>query len=298
MRGAEFAELEVFIAIAQLKSLRRAGEQLNLSPSAVSHSLRALERRLHAKLLNRTTRSVALTDAGQRLLERVEPAFAEIVAAAAATLTGPGKVSGVVRLNMPREASRTLMEPLISRFCSTYPNIQIEIFIDELRIDIVKNGCDAGIRLGDAVQLDMVAVRLSADMRGVVVGSPEYFSTHPVPSHPADLRHHRCINYRSAPGSPIMKWEFARGGEKVDVAVEGPLTSNDTQLQLSAALDGLGLACLTECTVLEHLQAKKLVLVLDDWCERFVGWHLYYPKSRVMVPAVQTFIDFCKAYRA
>lgn len=297
MRGIDFAELETFIAIARQKSFRRAGLMLNLSASAVSHSLRALEDRLDTKLLNRTTRSVALTDAGRRLLERIEPAFAEIRAASSAATAGRDAIAGVVRLNMPREASRMLLVPLLGAFNSAHPDIRFELYVDDQWIDIVENGFDAGIRLGESVQLDMVSVRLSGELRGIVVGSPEYFSKHPPPVHPNDLHHHCCINYRSSPANPIMEWEFERAGEKIKLATEGPLTTNDTQLQLEAALNGVGLACLTESMVADYLTSKKLLSVLDDWCQPFTGWHLYYPNSRMMVPAVRTLIDFLKRHR-
>lgn len=294
MRGADFAELETFVAIARLKSFRRAGEELNLSSSATSHSLRALEQRIGAKLFNRTTRSVSLTDAGIRLLQRIEPAFDEIKAAVSEAGVEEGVVTGIVRLNMPRQACQMLMTPILGRFSTIHPSIRLEVFVDDKLVDIVAAGFDAGIRLSERVQLDMVAVRLSADLRGIVVGSPEYLSKNPEPQHPTDLQKHRCINYRSSSASSLMKWEFERDGERIDLAVEGPLTTNDTDLQLAAALDGVGLACLTECMVLDHINAKRLVPVLSDWCQPFPGWHLYYPQSRMMVPALRSFIDFMK----
>jgi DNA-binding transcriptional LysR family regulator len=295
MRGAIFAELATFAAVARLKSFRLASAELNLSTSATSHSLRALEQRLGVKLLNRTTRSVSLTDAGLQLLHRISPAFADIENSISEVKTSAGRLAGIVRLNMPREAAHVVIAPILGRFGAAYPDIQLEVVIDEELVDIVAGGYDAGIRLHESLQLDMVSVSVSPPLRGVVVGSPAYFASHPRPVHPRDLGAHRCLNYRLSYGGKILKWEFTRAGETAVVAEPGPLLTNDPELQIAGALQGLGLACLTECTVAHYLATGQLETVLDDWCQPFAGWCLYYPKARVMTPSLRAFVDFMRA---
>jgi DNA-binding transcriptional LysR family regulator len=294
MRGALYAELASFAAIARLKSFRLAGAELNLSPSATSHSLRALERRLGVKLVNRTTRSVSLTDAGQQLLQRILPAFAEIDSSVEAAVSSAGRPAGTVCLNMPREAAHVVIAPILGRFASACPDVRLEVVVEDQLIDIVAAGFDAGIRLNERLQLDMVSVRVSPPLRGVIVGSPAYFAAHPRPQRPEDLHAHRCLNYRLSEGARILEWELARGDEMAIHGEHGPLLTNDPVLQLAGALQGLGLAYVTECTVTSYLANGQLETVLDDWCQPFDGWCLYYPKARVMTPAFRAFVDFMR----
>ncbi|MCP3142652.1 LysR family transcriptional regulator [Pyxidicoccus xibeiensis] len=292
MRGTEYAELAAFVAVAQERSFRRASARLGLSPSALSHSIRGLEERLGARLLNRTTRSVAPTEAGLRLLERLEPAFVEISGAVEAVNAFSARPSGTVRLNVPRMAAHMVLAPIFGRFARAYPDVHLEVIADDGMVDIVARGFDAGIRLGEHVQRDMVAVRVTQDLRSVVVGSPGYLAAHPAPRTPRELKGHACIGYRMVSSGALYRWEFERRGVVLDVAVEGPLTLDDPDLTVAAALDGVGLAHVIESRVADHLAAGRLVRVLDDWCPSFPGFFLYYPGRRQMPAALRALIDF------
>lgn len=295
MSGAEYAELSTFIAIAQELNFRRAATRLGVSPSAISHTLRVLERRLGVKLLHRTTRSVALTESGRRLLHRIEPAFAEIAGAVEEAVFAADRPAGTLRLSVPRAAAHMVLTPILGSFSRAYPDVRLEIQVDDHLLDIVAAGFDAGIRLDERIQRDMVAVRVSPELRGVIVGSPGYFAHHAVPMVPSDLATHRCLNYRLSTGGSLLPWEFEREGVKHALVPTGPLVSNDTDTLLAAALEGVGLACMTEAIVTPHIQAGRLVKVLDDWCQPFPGWFLYFPKSRQMPPSLRVFIDHLKA---
>lgn len=294
MSSTEYAELSTFIVIAQEMNFRRAAIRLGVSPSAISHTLRVLERRLGVKLLHRTTRSVALTESGRRLLRRIEPAFAEIVGAVEEAVSAADRPAGTLRLSAPRTAAHMVLTPMLGSFAQAYPDVRLEILVDDQLVDIVAAGFDAGIRLGERVQRDMVAVRVSPELRGVVVGSPAYFADHPVPMLPTDLDAHRCLNYRLPTGGSLLAWEFEREGAKHALVPTGPLVSNDTDTLLAAALAGVGLACMTEAIVAPHIEAGRLVQVLDDWCQPFLGWFLYFPRSRQMAPTLRALIDHLK----
>jgi DNA-binding transcriptional LysR family regulator len=292
MRGAEYAELAAFVAVAQERSFRRASVRLGLSPSALSHTVRELEERLGAKLLNRTTRSVAPTDAGLSLLDRLAPAFADIAGAVEAMSAFRDRPSGTVRLNLPKLAAQMALAPAFGRFARAYPDVRLELTVDDGLTDIVAGGFDAGIRPGERVQRDMVAVRVTPDLRTAVVGSPDYLGSRPRPRTPHDLRDHTCINYRWAGSRALYRWPFEKAGEALEVAVEGPLTLNDTDLILAAALDGVGLACILESAVAGHVAAGRLVRVLEEWCQPFPGFFLYYPGRRQVPMALRALIDF------
>lgn len=292
MRGAEYAELAAFVAVAQERSFRRAATRLGLSPSALSHTIRELEERLGAKLLNRTTRSVAPTDAGLSLFNRLAPAFSDIAGAVEAVSAFRDRPSGTVRLNLPRLAAVIVLAPAFGHFARAYPDVRLELTVDDSLTDIVAGGFDAGIRLGERVHQDMVAVRVTPDLRVAVIGAPGYFASKDRPHTPHDLRHHACINYRWTENGALYRWKFEREGEALDVIVEGPLTLNDTDLILAAALDGVGLGYLLERRVAGHLATGQLVRVLDEWCPPFSGFFLYYPGRRQMPPALRALIDF------
>ena len=294
MRGTEYAELAAFVAVAQERSFRRASMRLGLSPSALSHTIRELEERLGAKLLNRTTRSVAPTDAGLSLLGRLAPAFADIAGAVGAVSAFRDQPSGTVRLNLPKLAAQTTLAPAFGRFARAYPDVHLELTVDDGLTDIVAGGFDAGIRPGERVQRDMVAVRVTPDLRTAVVGSPGYLGLRPRPRTPHDLRDHACINYRWAGSRALYRWPFEKAGETLEVAVEGPLTLNDTDLILAAALDGVGLACTLESVVAGHVAAGRLVRLLEEWCQPFSGFFLYYPGRRQVPTALRALIDFLK----
>lgn len=292
MRGVEYAELEVFLAVARERSFRRAADVLTLSPSAVSHTLRALEERLGTRLLNRTTRSVSLTEAGRSLESRLAPAFADIAGAVRSIVTGGDRPTGLLRLTVPRVAAQMMLAPVLGRFLALYPSINLEITVDDALIDSVADGFDAGIRLAEQVRRDMEAVPISGALRGVVVGSPDYLADNGVPASPEDLHRFRWLNYRQPFSGRLLPWEFSRDEETVTLSLAGPLASNDPDLLIAAALDGAGLACVTEATITDHLAAGRLVRVLDEWCPEFPGWQLYYPTDRHMAPALRALIDF------
>ncbi|MET0385477.1 MAG: LysR family transcriptional regulator [Polyangiales bacterium] len=294
MHGTEYAELHAFVAVARERSFRRAATQLKLSPSALSHALRALEARLGAKLLNRTTRSVSLTEAGDALLRRIEPAFGEISGAVQAVKTLVGRPSGAIKLSVPRLAAHVVLAPRLGAFTRAHPGIQLEASVHDVAVDIVAKGFDAGIRLKERVQRDMVAVRVSDDLRAVLVASPKYLSLRPMPSSPRDLSQHRCINFREHHSGALARWQLERDGETLELLIDGPLTVDDHDLLITAALDGVGLACVTEISVQQHLTEGRLVRVLNDWCKSFPGFYLYFPKSRHVTPALRAFVDFIR----
>ena len=297
MRGSDYAELLAFAAVAEERSFRRAAARLGLSPSALSHTIRALEERLGAKLLNRTTRSVAPTEAGQGLLDRLAPAFADIDGAVEAVRATSARPSGRVRLNLPKLAAELILAPAFGRFARAYPDVHLELMVDDGLTDVVAAGFDAGIRPGEQLHRDMVAVRVAPDLRTAVVGSPSYLAARPPTRTPRDLADHACINYRFAASGALYRWPFARDSEMLDVAVEGSLTLNDTDLIRAAALDGAGLACTLEDTVADDLAAGRLVRVLEDWCRPFPGFFLYYPGRRQVPPALRALIDMLRVSR-
>ncbi len=280
MRAADFAELQAFVAIAQARSFRRAAARLNLTPSTLSHSLRALEARLGVQLIARTTRTVAVTPAGAALLQELTPALQAMETAVEGINAFRPKPHGLVRLTVPRSAANMILAPRLAAFAQAYPDVTLETVVDDRFVDIVREGFDAGVRLGESVEKDMVAVRLTADLRAAVVASPAYFARHPAPTHPQELQHHRLINRRLLNSGGLYRWAFAKDGQELDVLGEGPLISNADDLMLRAALDGLGVAMLSEADVARHLADDRLVRVLQDWCPPIPGFHLYHPTNR------------------
>jgi DNA-binding transcriptional LysR family regulator len=292
MRGSEFADLRAFAAIVEHGSFARAAANLGVSPSALSQTIRGLETRLGVRLLNRTTRSVAPTDAGTRLLERLLPAMGEFDAAVADVKAVSGTPSGMLRINCPRTAAIHVLGPLIGAFLKAYPEITLDIVTEEKLVDIVAGRFDAGIRLGEKVEQDMVAVRFGAELEMLVVGSPDYFAEHGKPKNPRDLKAHRCINTRWPTDGSLYRWEFERGTEELEAAVTGPLIVNEPEIAVQAAVDGVGLAFLFRYQLQAALTAGKLIPVLKDWTPPFPGFYLYYPSRRQMPPALRAFVDF------
>lgn len=286
MRGTEYAELVAFVAVAEEHSFRRAAARLRLSPSTLSHMVRDLEDRLGARLLNRTTRSLAPTDAGAALLGKISPAFEEIAAAVDAVRTFNDRPSGTVRVNLPRAAAEVIFAPASGRFGQEYPAVQLELTIDDGFVDTVASGYDAGVRLGEFVERDMVAVRLTPDLRFAVVGSPDYFASRSRPMTPHDLRDHACINHRLDRSGALFRWRFAKGSESYKMAVEGPITTNDLTIGLTAAIEGAGLIRTLEAQVARHVEAGRLVQVLEDWCPSI-------PASSSTTLAVATCLPHC-----
>lgn len=298
MRGSEFAELAAFIAVVEESSFRRAAKRLGLSPSALSHSIRSLEERLGARLLNRTTRSVAMTEAGRMLFERLHPAMSEMEAAVRGVGIHQQQPKGLVRINAPRTAGRMILSPLLAEFRSLYPDVRLDVVMDDTVTDVVSKGFDLGIRSGLLVQQDMVAVELTQSYSMAVVGSPEYLNGRPSPREPGDLAAHACLVYRHDSGE-LLRWRFGEPARAIefDGSAISALATNDTDLILSAALTGCGLAFLPEIFVQEHLTAGRLIRLLEDWCQPFPGLHLYYPNRRQVPAAVRAAIDFLESRR-
>ena len=273
-------DLMVFQAVAREQSFTRAAARLGVSQSALSHSLSEFEARLGVRLLTRTTRSVAPTEAGERLLAAVGSRFEEIEAAVEALGDLRGHPAGTIRITAGEHPAVAVLWPALAKFLPQYPDIHVEVVVDYGLTDIVAERYDAGVRLGEQIAKDMIAVRISPDMRQAVVGAPSYFADHPQPSTPRDLTQHRCINLRLPTYGNVYAWEFAKGGHEIKVHVEGQLTFNNIALRLNAAMAGLGLAYLPEDQVSEPITQGRLIRVLADWCPSYSGYHLYYPSRR------------------
>ena len=284
-------DLIAFLAVARDRSFTRAAAQLGVSQSALSHTVRGLEQRLGLRLLSRTTRSVAPTEAGERLLRSVGPRLEEIDAEVAALSELRDKPAGTIRITAGEHAAEAVLWPTLARLLPDYPDVRVEIVVDYGLTDIVAERYDAGVRLGEQVARDMVAVRIAPDMRMAVVGAPHYFAQHAPPTSPQELTAHNCINIRLPTYGGVYAWEFERDGHELKVRVEGQLVFNTIALRLDAALAGLGLAYLPEDQVRPHLAAGRLVRVLEDWCPPFAGYHLYYPSHRQHTPAFALLIE-------
>jgi DNA-binding transcriptional LysR family regulator len=284
-------DLLAFAAVARERSFTRAAAKLGVSQSALSHTVRALEERLGLRLLSRTTRSVAPTKAGERLFDAVGPRFAEIDAEVAALSELRDKPAGTIRITAGEHAANATLGPALAKILPNYPDIKVEITVDYGLTDIVAERYDAGVRLGEQVAKDMVAVRIGPDLRMAVVGSPAYFERRKRPQNPRDLTAHDCINLRLPTYGGLYAWEFEKNGREVKVHVEGQLVFNNIALRLSTALAGLGLACLPEDQVHADIAAGRLVRVLADWCPPFSGYHLYYPSRRQSSPAFALMVD-------
>lgn len=297
MPQENFNDLAVFAVVARERSFTRAAAQLGVSPSALSQTIRNLEQRLGLRLLRRTTRSVAPTEAGERLLHAVAPRFEEIVAELAALSELRDKPAGTIRITAGEHPAVALLQPALRRFLPDYPDIRVEIIVDYGLTDIVTEGYDAGVRLGEQVAKDMIAVRIGPDIRMAVVGSPAYFAMHPPPETPQHLTSHNCINIRFPTYGGLFAWEFEKDGHAVNVRVEGQAIVNNLGLRLSLALDGLGLAYLPEDQVIVPLADGRLIRVLEEWCPFFSGYHLYYPSRRLTSPAFDLLVNLLR-YRA
>lgn len=295
MRPNEIAELIGFAAIAEHKSFRRAAERLNLTASTLSHSLRSLEERLGVRLLNRTTRSVALTDAGTQLLEQIRPALQQIEGAVAQVNVSGSEPRGTLRINVPHLAAELVLGQRLGEFARAYPAIVLDIAANDAFVDVTGQGYDAGIRLGESIDRDMVAVRVTGELRSIVVGAPTYFARQPAPiAIPEDLHAHHCIGYRATGSRMLYKWEFERGGRTVQVPPDGPLILDSHALLVKAAVSGAGLGYVIESAVQDELADGRLQRVLDDWCQPFPGFFLYYPRHRQMSASLRAFVDFLR----
>jgi DNA-binding transcriptional LysR family regulator len=294
MRGTEFAEMSAFAAIAEQRSFAKAATQLGIGRSTLSQNLRALEERLGVRLLNRTTRSVSLTEAGARLLARVQPSLIELKAAAGELADYRLSPTGLLRLVVQPPVSTFLIEPILARFMREYPGIELDVAVVKMPTDIVREGFDAGIRLGPQIDHDMITVRVLSDVRFLVVASPDYLKNRPWPKTPRDLRHHDCIRNR-LPNGAIFGWDFEKNGRSLRASVEGRLIVNDIELSLRAVRDGLGLAYLLQDYIAADLKAGRLVPLLEDWSPKLSGFFLYHPSRRQVTGPLQALIAFLKA---
>ena len=291
MQRGSLDQLAAFVAVARARSFTRAAAKLGVSQSALSHTLRELEERLGVRLLTRTTRSVSPTEAGERLLRNVGPRFDEIEAELAAVGELRRKPAGTIRITATEFAIDTVLLPKLAPLLRQYPDIHVELIVDYGLTDIVAQQYDAGVRSGEQVAKDMIAVRIGPDMRMAVVGAPSYFRVHPEPNKPQDLVGHNCINLRLPTHGGLYAWEFERGSRELRVRVEGQLTFNGTAQLLNAALAGCGLAYVPEGLVEAHLARGRLRRVLAEWCPPYSGYHLFYPSRRQSSAAFALLVD-------
>jgi DNA-binding transcriptional LysR family regulator len=291
MQRSSLPYLQAFLVVAKERSFTRAAAKLGVSQSALSHTTRELEERLGVRLLTRTTRSVAPTDAGERMLRTIGPRLEEIEAELASLGELRGKPAGNIRITTGEHAAEAVLWPALAKLLPKYRDINAELIINYGLTDIVAERYDAGVRLGEQVAKDMIAVRIGPDMRMAVVGAPSYFARRPRPKRPQDLTAHDCINLRLPTYGGVYAWEFEKNGREMKVHVEGQLVFNNLALRLNAALAGLGLTYLPEDVVKTHLAKRQLVRVLADWCPKFSGYHLYYPSRRQHTPAFSLLVD-------
>jgi len=294
MNDPDFQHLRLFMQVAQSKSFTAAADVSGLSVSTVSHAVRELEKQLGVRLLNRTTRSVHVTEAGQQLIARMAPLLDDMSLALRSISAEADNVAGTLRLNVPSSASRLVLQPLLRRFLSSHPGINLEVAVDNSLVDIVTRGFDAGIRYDDVLAEDMMVVPVITDMRFVIVASPEYLASRTVPQQPQDLLQHDCVNYRSAESGALHRWEFEKNGKRARIAVKGRVASNDSDLLLRAALDGFGFAYLAHAPIADYLERGELVSVLEDWIPTG-GMFLYYFERQNTPKKLRAFIDFLKA---
>ncbi len=290
MKRTQLDDLAAFAALAEARSFTRAAGRLGMSRSALSHLVRALEERLGVQLLVRTTRSVAPSDAGERLLAVLRPALDDIGMGLATLSSLSHTPAGILRITAFRHAASTIVWPALPGFLARYPQIQIEVQIDDGLVDIIADRFDAGVRWDDKVASDMEAVQVGPDLRFAVVGSPSYLAETPAPRNPRDLARHRCVGYRLKTSEAVYSWEFRKGSRSQQIRPHGPLVVNDEAMMLEASLSGLGLSYLYEDQVAAHLESGRLVRVLSDWCPLNPGYCLYHPKRRVLPPALSLFI--------
>ncbi|MGC0054017.1 LysR family transcriptional regulator [Brucella pituitosa] len=279
-------DLAVFGTVARERSFTRAAAKLRVSPSALSQTIRNLEERLGVRLLTRTTRSVAPTEAGERLLRTITPRFEEIEAELAALSAFRDKPAGTIRITAGEHPAISVLQPALKSILPDYPDIKVEIIVDYGLTDIVKEGFDAGVRMGEQVAKDMIAVPIGPQMRMAVVASPEYFKRYPIPKTPQDMTAHNCINIRLPTYGGVFSWGLEKKGREVKVRGEGQLIFNSLAMRLSSALDGLGIAYMPEDQALPYITDGRLIRVLEDWCPWFPGYHLYYPSRRQQSPAL------------
>ncbi len=285
MTVESYDQLAIFAVVAQERSFTRAAARLGMSQPTLSRAMRQLEERLGVRLLARTTRSVAPTQAGEHLLQVIAPRFDEINNELALLSKFRDRPAGKLRITAGEHAAIAVLQPVLAQLLPDHPDLSIEIIVDYGLTDIVAEGYDAGVRLGEQVAKDMIAMRIGPDMRMAVVGSPAYFSRYPKPMIPADLVAHNCITLRMPTHGGLFMWEFEKNGQALKVRIEGQLVFNNIAMRLESALQGLGLAYMPEDAVRPHIEQGHLIRVLEDWCEPYSGYHLYYPSRRQSSPA-------------
>jgi DNA-binding transcriptional LysR family regulator len=294
MAHTKVNDLQAFLAVARDQSFTKAADRLGITPSALSHTIRALEERLGVRLLARTTRNVAPTEAGERLMRSIAPLFDQITAEVEALGELRDKPRGTLRITCTDDQIEMCLRPMLAGFLKAYPDITLEFYVDYGFTNVVEERFDAGIRLGEAISKDMIAVRIGPDWRLVVVGSPAYFDRNPAPKSPHDLTRHACVNIRHRPSGAIYAWEFEKNGKAFTVKVEGQLVFNSIMHVLNAAVDGIGLAYVPEELAAPYLADGRLRQVLSNWCPYFEGYHLYYPNRRQASPAFSAFVEALK----
>jgi DNA-binding transcriptional LysR family regulator len=294
MRGNDFAQLRAFVTVVAHGNFTRAAADLRISASTLSQTIRELETRLGVRLLNRTTRSLSLTNAGERLHARFRPAMLEMEAAVQDVVTSRNAAAGTLRVHMPSVAATAYLEPVLSRFHAAYPDIVLDVTVSDSIIDIVEAGYDVGARLGEFLEADVVAVKLGGEQRQIAVASPAYIKRHGRPETPDDLLTHRCINWRQPGSSGVYRWEFVKNGRWFAVAVNGPLVVSNRNMAIAAAVQGVGIAFWAEELLRPLIKAGRLVPLLEEWCGSFPGWYVYYPKQRHTPPTVRAFVDFLR----
>lgn len=294
MRGSDYAQLKAFVTVVAQGNFARAAAELRVSPSTLSQTIRELESRLGVRLLNRTTRSLSLTDAGKRLHGRFKPAMIEMEAAVEDVMSLRDRPAGVLRVHIPSAPAAAYLEPVLGQFHVTYPDIVLDVTVEDSVPNIVEAGYDVGVRPGDSLEADMVAVKLRGEQRQLVVCSPSYIARHGRPKEPADLLRHRCINWRQPGGTGLYKWEFVKDGRWFSVAVNGPLVVSQRDMAVAAAVQGVGLAFRGEELLRPLIDQGKLVPLLEEWCGTFPGWYLCYPKQRYISPNVRAFVHLLR----
>jgi DNA-binding transcriptional LysR family regulator len=290
MKRDDLYDLAAFAVVAEQASFTRAAAELGMSQSALSHAMKTLEQRLGVRLLSRTTRSVSTTEAGETLLRSLRPALADIASGVDAVGALRGKPSGTVRITVTKHAVSSIVMPVLPGFLASRPDIRVDMIIDDNLIDIVADRIDAGIRFGDIVEKDMVAVRIGPDIRMAVVGAPSYFADRAIPRTPRELSGHDCINYRRVRSGGLYAWDFEEKGRPFEVRVEGRLVSNNADLIREAALAGHGIAYVYEDEVAADIRAGRLKRILEKWCPTFPGYYLYHPSRRQTPPALAALI--------
>jgi DNA-binding transcriptional LysR family regulator len=295
LSAGDFGQLRAFVAVAEVLNFTRAAEKLGVSSSALSQMVRGLEERVGVRLMHRNTRNVSLTEAGDRLFQRVRPAVQELAAAIGQASELRERPAGLLRIHCFRTAADLFLRPLLRSFHDTYPEIVLDITLDDEVVDVVASGYDAAIRIGEVIEQDMVAVKLGPDLRQIAVASPDYLSRRGAPQHPRDLVSHQCVGWRW-PGHEVpYRWEFLEDGRWFEVTVEGPIITNSKEFAVQAAIEGLGIAFPTQQLSAPHVAADRLVCLLEPWSAPFPGFFLCYPSPRQMAPALRAFIDAIRA---